>query len=181
MVKDGNKFWDICYTPTDKMIKSMIELDKSVYQGQDVGTFKQCKQWLSVNRDIYTILLCDNEVVGYINFMPLTDACYNKFLSGKYKDYELTTDDVLPFKVGNNKCLFTSIVIHKKYQNTLAVARLWQGFRSKIKTLKQNGIMVSSVVFDCVTDIGEAFANNYINAKYICDSHNGKIYEGTIR
>ena len=33
---------------------------------------------------------------------------------------------------------------------------------------------------DCVTDIGELCAKKFLNGNYICNSSNGKIYEGKL-
>ena len=60
------------------LIKDMIELDKLVFNGDDIGAFNKCKEWVEINPDIYTVLMADNKVIGYINFMPITDKAYNK-------------------------------------------------------------------------------------------------------
>lgn len=173
------KEFKIVAQANDKLIQEMIKLDNIVYQGNDIGSFNKCKEWLSANQDIYTILLCDDEVVGYINFMPITDNAYTQIKLGKLKDYDLKSNQVVKFKRNQSlKCLFTSIVIHPKYQTGLALARLWNGFIDKIKSLN---ITISGIIMDCVSDIGEKCAIKYLNAKFITNSKNGKIYEGNIK
>ena len=156
-------------------------LDNLVYKNNDIGVFDTCKDWLTANKDIYTILTLNNKVIGYINFMAITDDCYNQFKLGKFKDYNLKNNHILPFKTNTPlKCLFTSIVIHPNYQNGTAILRLWNGFKEKIKALISSGMIIDTVIMDCVTDIGKKCAINYLNAKYICDSDNGKIFEGNL-
>lgn len=163
----------------DNLIKEMIELDKLVFKGDDIGAFNKCKKWVEINPDIYTVLMADNKVIGYINFMPITDTSYNKVKQGKLKDYELNNDDIILFSNCKPlKCLFTSIVIHPDHQTGLALTRLWKGFINKLKSLN---LTIVSVIMDCVTEMGEKCAKNYLGAQFITNSNNGKIYEGNIK
>lgn len=163
----------------DTLIKEMIELDKLVFKGEDIGAFDKCKEWVKNNPDIYTVLMQDDKVIGYINFMPITDKAYQAIKQGKLKDYELAGNDIITYS--NNKplkCLFTSIVVHPDHQTGLELARLWKGFVNKLKSLK---LTISSVIMDCVTEMGEKCAKSYLGAQFITNSHNGKIYEGNIK
>lgn len=173
------KKFSIVNQVNDNLIKEMIELDKLVFKGDDIGNYNKCKQWVKINPDIYTVLMYDEKVIGYINFMPITDECYNKIKEGKLKDYELNNDDIILFSNHKPlKCLFTSIVIKPEHQNTQAIIELWNGFINKLKTMKIN---ISSIVIDCVSEMGEEFIKQQLNAKFITNSHNGKIYEGNIK
>lgn len=163
----------------DTLIKEMIELDKLVFKGDDIGDEDKCKEWVGINPDIYTVLMADNKVIGYINFMPITDESYNKIKEGKLKDYELNTDDIISFSNCKPlKCLFTSIVVHPDHQKGLALKTLWKGFLNKLKSLN---LTISSVIMDCVSYLGEKCAKSYLGAEFITNSHNGKIYEGNIK
>lgn len=163
----------------DVIIKEMIELDKLVFKGEDIGAFDKCKEWVKRNPDIYTVLMQDDKVIGYINFMPITDKAYQAIKQGKLKDYELNNDDIISFSNCKPlKCLFTSIVIKPECQDTQAITELWNGFINKLKTMKFN---ISSIVIDCVSEMGEKFIKQHLNVKFITNSHNGKIYEGNIK
>ena len=163
----------------DTLIKEMIELDKLVFKGDDIGDEDKCKEWVGINPDIYTVLMADNKVIGYINFMPITDTAYNKVKQGKLKDYELSIDDIVTYSSHKPlKCLFTSIVIHPDHQTGFALNRLWQGFIDKIKSLN---ITISSIIMDCVSNIGKKCAIKHLKAKFITNSENGEIYEGNIK
>ena len=174
-----NKF-KIINKVNDDLIKKMIELDKLVFKGDDIGAFDKCKEWVGINPDIYTVLMTDNKVIGYINFMPITDTAYNKVKQGKLKDYELSTDDIVASYSSPKplKCLFTSIVIHPDHQTGLELARLWKGFINKLTSLN---LTIASVIMDCVTEMGEKCVKNYLGARFITNSNNGKIYEGNIK
>ncbi len=71
------------YTATDDLISQAINIDRQVYSKSDVGKINACKQWLNVNNEIYTFLLDGNKLVGYINFVHLTDECFELFCKGK--------------------------------------------------------------------------------------------------
>lgn len=36
----------------DTLIKKMIELDKLVFNGRDIGVFEKCKEWIRSNPNI---------------------------------------------------------------------------------------------------------------------------------
>ena len=162
------------YSVNDEQLLELINLDGSAYNGIDAGEFNKCKEWLSVNNEIYTVLLLNNKPIAYINFMPITDSCYNKLKKGEIKDYQITKNDVLKFsKLKPNKCLFTSIVVDKSYQNGIVLLKLMQAFK---EGMINKQIQVSHIIMDCVSDIGNKCAN-YIKAKLICKTNDSNIYE----
>ena len=110
--------------------------------------------------------------------MPVYADAYKKIMSGKLRDYQIDADIIKPFKKGENKCLFDSIVIHPKHRDTEAILRLWNGFIYKINELESQGMVVSSVVADCVSVDGIKYMINNFKSRYICNSSGGKIYEG---
>jgi hypothetical protein len=166
----------IVYSVDDEILKKLIALDGLVFSGEDIGVFNRCKEWLKINGDIYTVLMCNKEVIGYINFMPITAEAYNKIKRGCLKDYEIEVNQIVKFEQGIPlKCLFTSIVVSPEYQTGLGLNLLWKGFINK---LKSQNLIISSVIMDCVTEMGEKCAIKYLNAKFITSSQNGKIYEG---
>ena len=162
----------------DNLIKEMIKLDKLVFKGEDIGVFEKCKEWVKINPDIYTVLILDNKVIGYINFMPVTERAYNKVKQGRLKDYELADDDIIAYSSHKFlKCLLTSIVIKPEYQDTEAIIELWNGFLNKLQLMSWT---ISGIIIDCVSEAGEKFVKEHLNAKYITNSNGGKIYEGNI-
>ena len=162
----------------DDIIKKMIEIDAVVFKEEDRGTLEGCKKWLKCNPDIYTVLMNDDEVIGYINFMPITTDAYIKIHNGQLKDYELQPKDIINFfENGTFNCLLTSIVIKPEYQDTNAVRELWKGF---LENLKQKKLKIDKVIIDCVSEDGEKFVKRNLKAKFVTNSVEGKIYEGGI-
>ena len=178
MKKYDIKKFQISYHPDSATIRKLIELDKSVYNISDIGVYDKCMEWYCKNGDIYTVLSYQDKPIGYINFMPITDECYKQYRTGKMHDYEINKEDIVQFSsTCPNKCIFTSIVVDTKFQNTPATILLIQAL---IKKLTKMNAKISSVLADCVSEKGLKGFTKFFNAKYICDSLSGKIYEGTI-
>lgn len=175
--------YEIVYYPTIEDVKQMIDLDGDSYKDdKDCGVLSKCMKWLQICPDIYTIVKIKGQVVGYINFVPITLDCYNKFKTGSFKDYMLETFDILPFKKGDNFCLFMSIVTKEKFRNSNIIIKLIDAFKKRIFTLKEHGCVIKSVVADCVSPIAERFVLNKFNARYISNTESGsKIYEFKIQ
>ncbi|MBP3345110.1 MAG: hypothetical protein J6K97_02785 [Clostridia bacterium] len=159
---------------SDDIILQMINLDNQAYKNNDAGIFEICKDWLSVNKDIYTVIECDEKVVGYINFFPVSEECYNRYKTGKMRDCEISAKDILPFSSSPVRCIFTSIVVDKNHQQGLVLKLLLKELKLK---LKQLNVDIISILMDCVTKSGERLALEFGNAKFITTSPSGKLYE----
>lgn len=171
-----NKF-EISFQVTDKILKQAINLDKQVFCKKEVGDFKTCKTITKINNDIYTFLLYEGKCVGYINFCRISENAFCQFYAGKMKDYSLHINDFLPFKKNeSNKCLLMSIVIAKEFRDTIAIKILSDGFYKHLDKLRNEGIIIDEVIIDCISIDGVKYVIENMGAKYICDSHNGKIY-----
>lgn len=92
------------------------------------------------------------------------------------KDYRLSIEDILPFEHGNNRCLFMSMAILQEYRDTDATNMLRQAFDKKIKMLEGKGVYIKDVVIDCVNLDEIEYSIKRLNARYIKNSYNGKIY-----
>ena len=170
--------YSVSYHINDDMLRQMIELDKQVYHYGDIGNFDLCKNWLSKNDEIYTALLDDGEVVGYINFMPIKKNSYDAYKAGKLKDYQITADDIETY-VDNNEYygLICSLVIGEKLRKTTASVRLYKGFVDKIHELNSRGISFKKVICECVSDDGLNNAKK-LGLKLVNAAH--EIYEGKL-
>ena len=172
-----NNLWKVEYNMSDDLLQQAIDLDKLVFNKSNIGNFDRCKEWLSINDQIYTMITFSDRLVGYINFMPITDDCHSQFISGKISDDEITKKDVLTFQEKTpTHCLFVSIVVHPDFHNTTATTRLWNAFKSKLKNLRKSGFKIKSIIMDCISKEGEKLALKTHKSNYVKDSKNGKIY-----
>lgn len=169
--------WTTTHRVDDQTLKELLQLDKNAFAGKDIGNFEQCKKWLAVNKHIYTVLKFKGQVVGYINFTPLTDKAFEEYRDGKIKDYQLTEKDIRPFvRGGDLNCLFMSIVIKEEFRDGIAIVKLLNAFSAFLESQKAKGVNIASVLQDCVSVDGIKIALNFWGAKYVRESRNGKIY-----
>lgn len=161
----------------DDELKKAIALDKQAYASESfIGNFEKCKKWLSVCPDIYISLYDNKEMVGYINFLPLTPKCFTKYKNGEMTDSQIEISDISPYHKGENLCLFMSIVIDKKYQDGKAVILLTQALLDKINSYAKKGIYIKQMLAECVTDDGRRYITKTFNGKKITNGNNGEIY-----
>lgn len=168
----------ICYEVNDEILAQMIKLDESVYHYGDIGNFNLCKDWLSKNNEIYTILKQGDKVVGYFNFMPLKKPSYDLYKMGRLRDYQITSFDIETYEDNTEYYgLICSIVMDEKIRKSTATLKLFKGFYAKIKALKERGITFKSVLCECVTDDGIANAKK-LGLSLVNPAH--EIYEGPL-
>lgn len=158
-------------------LQQAIELDRQAYSNKDlVGSLEKCKQWLQVCPDMYIALYENKKMVGYINFVPLTAKCFDKFKNGKMCDNQINARDILPFRKGENFCLLMSIVIRKEYQNTKAIILLTQALLDRIDNFAKKGIYIPQFLAECVSVDGKKFITRTFDCKKVSNSKNGEIY-----
>lgn len=164
-----NSRFEICCDVSKNDIKKMINLDKESYFGNDAGDFERCLSWHKICKDLYTILKKDGKIIGYINFLPIKKSAYNKIRAGKLKDYELEKKDILPFRKGENYCLFMSIVLDKQSRFSRAVHMLLLAWNKRILKMKDDGIIIKNFLADCVTEEGKKLAKHF-GGKLLCET-----------
>ncbi len=177
--------WEIQHKIDNNTLNQMIALDREVYSKRDLVDIDRCRQWLSVNPDIYTVLKYNGNVVGYINFVPLKDEVYAKFERGQIKDYDLTREDITSFHKGETlNCLLLSVVLKKEFRDGEAIIKLVDGFKEFLEELRTQGVMLGKIIQDCVSIDGIKFALHTFGAHFVRDSHRehgfGKIYEADL-
>ena len=80
------------------------------------------EKWIGANPDIYSFLIKQDgteEVIGYINAMPLKKETFEKLLKGKVHDHEIQPDDILPYDSSskNLDIYVMSIALKPEFQN----------------------------------------------------------------
>ena len=100
-------------------------------------------EWIRINPDIYTFLVdqTGNSPAGYLNAMPLDEACYGSIRNEKLNDNQVPAEALLEFD-GPRKVLkvyLMSVAIEESYRNTgqginhYAYVQLLTGFLDKLK------------------------------------------------
>ena len=165
----------------DKYIKEALKLDAVVYPNITQVDFETCKMWSNKNPYIYHFIFDNEKLIGYCNFMAISESCYKRYISGKMRDNTIGEKDVITLKKNRSyRFLFCSLVVDEKYRDGEALTYLLTSFYRNTKRLfKDKNITVKSVIADCVNKDIEEFLKNS-DFKLVHKSTDSAIYEGNI-
>ena len=173
-------------------LDKVFALDTKVYgaigekAGEDfVGTIDNMVVRFNYNKRTFVCLLDnDDNIAGYINFVPVTDAVNDDILNGPRKDTngnpllsddgheviwddDLGPDEVLPEYIKNteengdvikhNNLFIISVVIDEAYRGKEAVTQLTDAFAEYLNNLEKKGYGINSVSAVAITSAGEKF------------------------
>ncbi len=169
------------FTADQNDIINTVELDKLCFEEDEQATVEIYTKWNNKNNDLFTLLYDGDFLVGYINFLPLTDECVDLIRAGKKKDSDITEDDIVNYEdYGNYTCLFVSLVVHPDFQNTSAMIRLLTAWRQHMEELMEDkNIIIDSVLVDCVNKKIKELVTR-LNFKAIIKNNRMNIWEGDI-
>lgn len=158
----------------------MISLDEVVYNESFRGISEICQKWLIRNPEIYTAILEKDteEVIGYINVMPLKKSYIDQILNGDYIDVIIPEEAICEYdEPGTYYLYLSSIVIRPDYQKTIAFKILFDAVTQKIINLSKRGIYFKEMIADAVSQEGECVSKGF--GMDICglSAHESKIYQ----
>lgn len=162
-------------------VKNMCLLDEEAYPESERVPFEVCKAMYEKNPFIYSAIFCGNELVGDINFLPIADETYFKIKSGNLKEHFMTADDIVVMEPNKEYyCLFSSVIIKKKYRNSEAFFLILSNFYKNMKDkLQKDNIKIKSIVIDVVNPKMEQFVLDS-GFKQVLKTEELNIYEGNI-
>ena len=139
----------------EKKIIDAYKLDREVYREEYCVDPEICLGWYKINPDIYTILEDDNNnLVGYVNLMPISKDTYDLIRSGNFRESDL---EVLKYTEGINYLYFSSIVIKPDQQNYKTFIKLYNKLVSKFIDMFERNIKIGSIIAYVVSDNGLRF------------------------
>ena len=65
----------IKYKANAKDIFNTVELDKLCFEEDEQATVEIYTEWNNKNKDLFTLMYEGSTLVGYINFLPITNEC----------------------------------------------------------------------------------------------------------
>lgn len=162
-------------------VKNMCLLDEEAYPESERVPFDVCKAMYEKNPFIYSAIFYGDELVGDINFLPITDECYEKIRCGELKEHYMTADDIVVMEPNKEYyCLFSSVIVKKKYQKSnvlfLLLSNFYKNFKDKIT---RNNIKVKSIIMDVVNPKMEEFVKDS-GFVQVCKDEDSNIYEGNL-
>ncbi|MER1987277.1 MAG: hypothetical protein ABS948_15440 [Solibacillus sp.] len=142
------------YSNTEHM-RQAVELDTVVYNEQFQGILDNCLQWFAKNPEIVTYLLDEQQVIGYISVLPITERLRDALLADEIVDVDIKADDIFAYEDNERYILyFCSVAIHPDYQGTQAFSVLYDAFSASLEELAARGIFFTEVIAEAVTHKG---------------------------
>jgi hypothetical protein len=157
---------------TEYDIAEVLDIESQVYDDDAQQSLERCMQFFSMNKCIY-LFFRDVEsslIVGNVNFMPVTDECYNMIKSGDFIERDIVSEMILP---DGDSVYFSGITIRDSYRNRSDLLRLML-----LEFIKRtNGIR--RMVADAVTQEGARLCQMFKMSKVCISRHGSEIYEKT--
>lgn len=169
-------------------ILKALNLDRKYYTIPDNEQFdvEKCKRWNEkTGKKVYTMLKdnVSNEIVGYINAIPVNDKCYNEIKDGKYPDEQIKDDDIIaydenPIIPKKYNLYFASIVKDSTEDGIRRFRLLYEAFLDKLINLTEDNIIISRVIADAVSEAGKIMCvDSKMNKIKDTEHDNSTIYE----
>ena len=172
---------------TDEDMVKALKIDKKCYRDyiKDSEQFspEQCSAWNKKNGyRVYTMLKDeDNNVLGYINAVPINDKVYADIEAGEYPDAKIDCNCIVKYTLpGEYNMYFASIAIDEDLQEDRNLfIPLFNGFLDKlINLVKEEDIVIARVIADAVTEEGKGICERLGMNKIKDTEHdNSTVYE----
>jgi len=164
--------------------KLMEKMEADYYSPEYITPAEEADQWHRHNPYTGIVLAEGNNIVGFLDILPISNATCLKIIEGRFNDKDMKTKDILTPEEMMSKdhqpvSLFVSCaVVHPDYRGKGVTAHLFREYLKQLNQMAKWGIEFDKVVGDCVTPEGEQFSQK-IGLKYHASSDHGtKIYTG---
>jgi hypothetical protein len=158
------------YPETEKFKKATVgdlekEADLAVLAfGSRAHAIEARKTFLETNPDISYHLYDQNELVAYINIVPLKHQAIEEFMKGKLLAWNINPDDIEQFTPNHPlECLIIDMVTTPKVQpmkRSAYGARLLSGLLQTLAEAGKQGIEITKVYAASETDAGIRILRN---------------------
>ncbi|WP_034447828.1 GNAT family N-acetyltransferase [Butyrivibrio sp. AE2032] len=160
-------------------IRSALEIDYLSYDDLYHLDLERCIEYHKKNPLIYIMAVNDSdEVVGYVNFSPVTDKIYEVMRSGRSVDTIISAEDILAYETGREYSVyFSSVCVRPEYRRKGIAGLLIESLIELLKSIDNEGVYIKRIVADAVTESGERLLSN-LGYEVVCLSeHGSKIME----
>lgn len=136
-------------------IKGALMLDYENYHDEYHLMYERCLDYQRRNPYIYAMLKDRGEIVGYVNFSPVTSGAYERLRAGEIDTF-VTGDDVVPFSDGAIYDIYlSSIVVREDYRGKGFAGYLLHAVIAKWSELEaEHGITVRRIIADAISPGG---------------------------
>ena len=134
------------------LLKDIVKFDRKIFPVEGEYSFPDgyLEKLYEKYKEGLFVLLDNNNVVGYVNCIFLSDEIEEEYL--RTKDYLILENE--GFKIGDNNMYFYTLALDEKYRNSSAVKMLMQQFCTWINQEKSKGKNISSCISEAITEDG---------------------------
>lgn len=162
----------------------MEKMEADYYSSEYITPAEEAYQWHRHNPLTGIVLAKGNNIVGFLDILPVSNATCLKIMAGRFNDKDMKTEDVLTLEEMMSKehqpvSLFVSCaVVHPDYRGKGVTAHLFREYIKHLHQMIKWGIEFDKVVGDCVTPEGERFSQKIGMNYHASSDHGTKIYTG---
>ncbi len=140
---------------TSEDIRGALMLDYESYHDEYHLMYERCLDYQRRNPYIYTMLKDRGEIVGYINFSPVTEGAYERLRSGEIDTF-VSGADILPMRDHTAYDIYlSSIVVREDYRGRGCAGRMMRAVVSEWAELAaRRGITVRRIIADAISPGG---------------------------
>ena len=148
---------------------------------QPFGTRALYKVWFLRNPSIYTFLLTEGRLVGYVNAMPLVDAAFQAVLDGRCNDGHIDPAWIRVYdEPGSYRVYLSTVAVLPDFRRLSAFWLLAMAFRKKADSLRERGIFVRELASVVWTDEGTPDLQGAGHASSGAHCRRGNVYHGRL-
>lgn len=152
-------------TPPAKFVKATVEdvpaaveLAASVFGGLNTISVEKRVEWLKKNPDIDYLLKQDDQIVGYLTFVPLRPETIEDLMTLRRYAKDLTAEDILPYTPNEPVDVYgMAIGVRPGFSNNQKRAfgvRLILGAMDALLDLGRRGIIIRNIIAHSFTPDG---------------------------
>jgi len=129
--------------------------------GWPAATAEQRISWYEVNPFIDYVVIFQGEIMGYIHAAPFKGTAMRDMMSGKKRAWNVTPDDILPYRAGKTYDLYVGIATRQDIPNNTRFGfRLLAGFMDFLIELAEQGITIHRLYAVSAEEDGQKLCRN---------------------
>lgn len=138
---------------TRSCFNRIYSLDKENYDKKYLWETDYQKGIYEKNKDSFTILKENDVVVGYINYLCITDTLFETIKNSKKMINDFSKEDITKYyKSKKNYLIIESICVEKKFQNYKVSKKIKNNIARGIKNKHKKGYNIAGILSFAVSD-----------------------------
>lgn len=145
----------------DEMLKEIRKLDEKFFDSEYLWEDDYQIQLFNKNKESLIIVNYNNKLVGYLNYLVLTEEKYNEMINSNITIDNFEIDEITSFyKNKNNYITINSIVIDKDFQNGDVIKCLTERLQLILKQKNNDNYTISGMNAIAVSEDGRKALKN---------------------